>query len=64
MLITARQLADILATVFGDFGIIDVPCLRAVADSFPGDGTEPITGQSEMCEALRKAAAEINEMAQ
>lgn len=64
MLITARQLADILATVFTDWGDIDPSLFRAVADTFQGDNGILMEHQSEMYEALSKAAAEINEMAQ
>lgn len=63
MFITARQLADILAAAFTDWGDIDPNLFRAVADTVPGSNEEPREYQSEMYEALRQAAAEINEMA-
>lgn len=62
-LITLRQLADILATAFeaGQWGDIDPNLFRAVADNATGDDQSEY--QSAMYEALRQAAAEINEMA-
>lgn len=64
MFITPRQLADILAAAFSDWGDIDPSLFRAVADTTPDSNEEPREYQSEMYEALRQAAAEINEMAQ
>lgn len=64
MLITPRQLADILAAAFTDWGDIDPALFRAVADTYNPDNTMLMEYQTEMYEALRKAAAEINEMAQ
>jgi len=62
ILITPRQLADILATAFeaGQWGDIDPNLFRAVADNVTGD--DQLEYQNAMYEALRRAAAEINEM--
>lgn len=62
-LISPRQLADILAMAFGDWGDINPALFRAVADTHNPDNVMLLEYQAEMYEALRQAAAEINEMA-